>query len=97
MRRKHPDEYAPLIKVPIPRKLRLAVIERDKAVCQKCGKLGMVRPRDKGRAYEIPSTPGRKPVCFEIDHVIPKSTGGKTETGNLQLLCRRCNRSKGPR
>ena len=35
--------------------------------------------------------------AMEGDHVIPFSRGGKTETSNLQMLCRTCNRSKGNR
>jgi hypothetical protein len=32
---------------------------------------------------------------LEIDHVVPVSKGGATTLRNLQLLCQRCNRSKG--
>lgn len=35
--------------------------------------------------------------AMEGDHVIPFSKGGQTETSNLQMLCRTCNRSKGNR
>lgn len=31
---------------------------------------------------------------FEVDHVFPWSKGGKTEPGNLQVLCKSCNRTK---
>lgn len=34
---------------------------------------------------------------FDADHVVAWSRGGRTELGNAQLLCRRCNRSKGAR
>lgn len=32
--------------------------------------------------------------ALDIDHIIPRSWGGKTEIGNLQALCFACNRGK---
>ena len=32
---------------------------------------------------------------MDVDHIIPKSKGGPDYSGNLQLLCYHCNRSKG--
>ena len=34
---------------------------------------------------------------FEVDHVIPRATGGTHHFDNLQLLCPACNRAKGTR
>lgn len=31
---------------------------------------------------------------LEYDHIIPYSCGGSKDPSNIQLLCRRCNRSK---
>ena len=33
---------------------------------------------------------------FQIDHVIARQHGGKTQLNNLALACPRCNRNKGP-
>jgi len=33
-------------------------------------------------------------VVLEIDHIIPKSKGGKDEATNLITCCRECNRGK---
>ncbi len=34
---------------------------------------------------------------LDVDHIIPRSLGGKTVYENLQVLCAKCNRSKGNR
>ena len=31
---------------------------------------------------------------LEYDHIIPYSCGGTSDTSNIQLLCKKCNRSK---
>lgn len=33
-------------------------------------------------------------VLAELDHVTPLALGGRNQDGNMQLLCRHCNRSK---
>lgn len=58
-------------------------------------------PSDKRSAYE--KQKGVCPICgqhfaideMEADHIIPWSKGGKTEPGNCQMLCRKCNHEKG--
>ncbi|HXH31167.1 MAG TPA: HNH endonuclease signature motif containing protein [Bacteriovoracaceae bacterium] len=46
--------------------------------------------RDKGRCQNCGSG-----YAIEFDHIQPFIRGGKTNTENLQLLCRNCNQRKG--
>jgi len=39
------------------------------------------------------ATKNERPL--DVDHIIPRSKKGKTEESNLQVLCSKCNRSKG--
>jgi len=46
----------------------------------------------KGRCALCGATKDERPL--DIDHIIPRSKGGKTEYENLQVLCSKCNRTK---
>lgn len=46
----------------------------------------------KGRCALCGVTKDERPL--DIDHIIPRSNGGKTIYENLQVLCSKCNRSK---
>ena len=37
----------------------------------------------------------RSRVFFQVDHIVPMNKGGKSIPENLQILCRKCNGSKG--
>ena len=58
--------------------LREAIKKRDNYTCCLCGNSIFKEPN----------------LLFEVDHIIPVSKGGRTEAGNLQTLCWRCNRAK---
>jgi len=46
----------------------------------------------RGRCALCGATKDERPL--DIDHIIPRSKGGKTVYENLQVLCSKCNRSK---
>jgi hypothetical protein len=62
-----------------------ATFIRDNFTCQECG-LHPLR-EDKPWLPDIRQ--------LEADHIIPLARGGETEMGNLQTLCKECNRKKG--
>jgi diadenosine tetraphosphate (Ap4A) HIT family hydrolase len=57
---------------------------------------------DSLRFLVLKAAGGRCQLCgisakerpIDVDHIIPRSRGGKTELANLQALCSKCNRSK---
>lgn len=57
---------------------------------------------DSLRFLVLKESNGRCALCgatrnervLDVDHIIPRSLGGKTEYANLQVLCSKCNRSK---
>jgi hypothetical protein len=61
----------------IPRRFRLAVMERDAGRCTYCGLLQV----------------GQSAI-FHVDHVTPRSRGGKTTLDNLALQCPWCSLHK---
>jgi ATP adenylyltransferase len=52
----------------------------------------MVLKAAGGRCELCGITAKERPI--DVDHIIPRSRGGKTELANLQALCSKCNRSK---
>ncbi|NQT77358.1 MAG: HIT domain-containing protein [Bacteroidetes bacterium] len=52
----------------------------------------IVLKESKGRCALCGAT--RNERVLDVDHILPRSLGGKTEYANLQVLCSKCNRSK---
>lgn len=70
-----------------------ALIERDNNICHICG--------DSCNTEDIYFNENGKKVCGDkyptIDHVIPRSKGGRHMWGNVKLAHRKCNSVKGNR
>jgi HNH endonuclease len=60
---------------------RFAIMQRDRFRCQLCGKAVIDGAH----------------VRLEVDHIIPRSKGGKDTAENKWVLCFECNRGKGTR
>lgn len=73
----------------VSKRLVLAPGERDTRSIPQHLKTA-VWQRDGGRCAECQAS-----EYLEFDHVIPHSKGGATSLTNLQLLCRKCNQTKG--
>jgi len=46
---------------------------------------------------QLDYTQGLQPNSAEPDHLIPWSAGGRDHVDNLEVICRKCNQSKGHR
>jgi 5-methylcytosine-specific restriction endonuclease McrA len=66
------------------RKIKREVFDRDGRVCRYC--------KTPLRFYKDPFKNGLPPPDLAtVDHIIPVSTGGKSEAWNLVPACHRCN------
>ncbi len=63
---------------------RIEIYRRDKGLCQQCLR--------ENKSEEEAAVSWSN---YQADHVIPHSKGGRTIVENAELLCRRCNQSKG--
>jgi 5-methylcytosine-specific restriction endonuclease McrA len=73
------------MKAPQRRKLFDWIYARDGGRCVYCGAIAR-RPGPGVR---------RTPDLATLDHVVPRSKGGRLECGNLVLACRACNNERG--
>lgn len=65
------------------RDLKVLVAERSRWRCVYCGRQCALAPGE--------------PRDATVDHVVPRSRGGRTVPANLVLACRACNTDKGDR
>jgi len=67
---------------------RKNIFERDKFTCQYCGK----KPQDRKAAMKR-----MEENNLNLDHIVPRSRGGKTTWANIVCACYKCNTKKGNR
>ena len=67
---------------------RRRILDRDEHRCQVC---------NKELRLSIESDLSTSNAIAQIDHIIPRSLGGKNNDDNLRILCRTCNSSRGNR
>jgi len=76
-----------------------SLIDRDGLKCQYCNKIPEYFASAKDNAgrwhLDLYSDDNGEPYMYTIDHIYPKSKGGKNELENYQLLCKPCNEIKG--
>ena len=70
---------SPAGKRKITKALRFEILKRDYFKCRVCGASPAVNPK----------------IILHVDHIKPRSKGGKTTRENLQTLCSDCNYGKG--
>ena len=74
------------------------LIDRDGERCVCCGEVpsffGLGKDRSGYWHLDLYSVKNNEPYMFTIDHIFPKSKGGKNEIPNYQLMCKVCNEDK---
>ena len=80
----------------VPGSIRRAVMRDGSYRCRSCGVTGFER-RHRSRRGNVSFTfPTETDGLFlSIDHILPRSRGGGSCTENLQVLCTKCNSTKG--
>lgn len=73
---------------PLSFEQRRDIFNRDNGICQKCRTPVRFAGITNSAFSDLP------PPCH-VDHIFPRSRGGRTTPDNLQLLCITCNTRKG--
>lgn len=68
--------------------LRRALLAREGGACQICRQAGRLHVR----MWQVADDDN--PFAWTIDHIVPRSEGGRHNRGNLQLVHRICNERK---
>lgn len=81
---------------PFKKSWRLRVFNKKGCSCVSCKKAGtiLIKSLDKGGGahWDLFAQDG---TMLTVDHILPKSKGGKNNLENLQPMCYDCNTEKG--
>lgn len=75
----------------IPNPIRRDLSIRSKGLCEMCKEKAKSFKQDRWGILRFYDQDAKS---FEVDHILPIYKGGKTDMGNLRLVCRKCNRSR---
>jgi 5-methylcytosine-specific restriction endonuclease McrA len=70
------------------------VLERDNWTCQYCGVKANPKDYDRLRYRGVDTIQYEGGVVLNVDHIIPRSKGGKNTLDNLKTACFACNQNK---
>ena len=74
------------------------LVFKKSLVCAECGRIGTVfylQENEKGRRILNLFSLTDIEVMMTVDHIIPKSKGGKNDMNNLRTMCFPCNVRRG--
>jgi 5-methylcytosine-specific restriction endonuclease McrA len=74
-------------------KLRRKLCEAQNHRCAYCGDR-VIQVWEVRQIYKNYKSPSKHPKLATLDHVIPKTHGGKADYGNSVVACKSCNEAK---
>ena len=72
----------------------IGYVEPEKEVKYITDRIRLIVFKRDGYKCNICGNSAKEGFSLEVDHILPKSKGGKNIMSNLQTLCKSCNRGK---
>ncbi len=87
----YPDHTSDVVRRLIWKRMKSAVLRRDRYRCQQCGAVFGKRRRQVFDPTLRRGRGGNRWESLEVHHIIPRSKGGSDHPGNLMTLCPSCH------
>ena len=87
----YPDHTSDVVRRLIWKRMKAAVLRRDRYRCQECGESFGKRRRKVFDPCLRRGRGGYRWESLEVHHIIPRSKGGSDHPGNLVTLCPSCH------